>query len=130
MKEEKSQLMLQKYKKNYKKTLWTIIYWQTEQPGRNEHISTNITGHQNWIKKKQHTLKRPITWSKTECAIKKNKTSLQTKAQDLTAPQANSIRHTKKNSYWSLSKSSKDYKGGSTPTDILWRHYYPDTKTR
>ena len=55
--------------RNYKTTLWTIIYWQTEQPGRNGQISKNITAHQNWIKKKQHTLKRPITWSETEYAI-------------------------------------------------------------
>ena len=73
MKEEKSQLILQKYKITIRQqTLWTIIYWQTEQPGRNGQISTNVTAHQNWIKKKQHTLKRPITWSETECAIKKN----------------------------------------------------------
>ena len=43
-----------------------IIYWQTEQPGRNGQISTNVTAHQNWIKKKQ------ILWTDQSLGAKQN----------------------------------------------------------
>ena len=61
---------------------------------------------------------------------KTKKPSLQIKVQDQTASQMNSTKHTKKSLHQPFSNSSKDWRGGKTPKDILWSHHHPNTKTR
>ena len=61
MKEEKLQLIPQKYKKKFlkkthKRILWTVTCQQIWQPRRNGQSSRHIQAHQNWVRKKQ------ITW--------------------------------------------------------------------